>query len=86
MSSDNITQNTTKSKSKYKKCNECDRYKKYFNEIHQICCLCYEIIIPSGNGKMVFVPYDKFKDVEFVAEGGFSEIYKATWIDGLIAN
>ncbi|GBC24819.2 kinase-like domain-containing protein [Rhizophagus irregularis DAOM 181602=DAOM 197198] len=49
MSSDNITQNTTKSKSKYKKCNECDRYKKYFNEIHQICCLCYEIIIPSGN-------------------------------------
>jgi hypothetical protein len=35
---------------------------------------------------MLFVPYDKFKDVEFVAEGGFSKIYKATWIGGFIAN
>ena len=38
---------------------------------YQICYLCYEakkIIIPSGN------------KVEFIAEGGFSKIYKATWI------
>ncbi|UZO02395.1 uncharacterized protein OCT59_020876 [Rhizophagus irregularis] len=35
-------------------------------------------------GKMVFVPYDQFKDVKFIAEGGFSKIYKATWIDGPI--
>src|ERR1044072_4158258 len=33
-------------------------------------------------GKMEFVPYDQFKNVEFIAEGGFSKIYKATWIDG----
>src|SRR5205809_54137 len=33
-------------------------------------------------GKMEFVPYDKFTDVEFIAEGGFSKIYKATWKDG----
>ena len=33
-------------------------------------------------GKMDFVPYDKFKNVEFIAEGGFSKIYRATWIDG----
>ena len=38
------------------------------------------------NGKMEFVPYDNFKDVEFVAEGGFSKIYKATWIYGPINN
>ena len=31
---------------------------------------------------MVFVPYDQFKDVKFIAEGGFSKIYKAIWIDG----
>ena len=31
------------------------------------------------SGKMEFVPYDQFKDVEFIAEGGFSKIYKATW-------
>ena len=35
-------------------------------------------------GKMEFVPYDRFKNVEFIAEGGFSKIYKATWIDGSI--
>ena len=33
-------------------------------------------------GKMEFVPYEQFKNVEFIAEGGFSKIYKATWIDG----
>ena len=31
---------------------------------------------------MEFVPYDQFKNIEFIAEGGFSKIYKATWIDG----
>ena len=31
---------------------------------------------------MEFVPYDQFNNIEFIAEGGFSKIYKATWIDG----
>jgi len=31
---------------------------------------------------MEFVSYDRFKNVEFIAEGGFSKIYKATWIHG----
>ena len=35
-------------------------------------------------GRMEFVPYDHFKDIEFIAEGGFSRVYKATWIDGPI--
>ena len=29
---------------------------------------------------MEFVPYDKFENIKFIAEGGFSKIYKATWI------
>ena len=33
-------------------------------------------------GKMEFVPHEQFKNIEFIAEGGFSKIYKATWIDG----
>ena len=33
---------------------------------------------------MEFVSYDRFKDVEFIAEGGFSTVYKATLIDGSI--
>ena len=31
---------------------------------------------------MRFVPYNKFKNVEFIAEGGFSQVYKAEWIAG----
>jgi hypothetical protein len=38
--------------------------------------------VESKNGKMEFVPYDQFKNIKFIAEGGFSKIYKATWIDG----
>ncbi|GES87805.1 kinase-like domain-containing protein [Rhizophagus clarus] len=37
-----------------------------------------------AGGKMEYVPYDQFKDIEFIAEGGFSKVYKATWIDGPI--
>ncbi|EXX71729.1 Bck1p [Rhizophagus irregularis DAOM 197198w] len=32
-----------------------------------------------------FVPYDQFKNIEFIAEGGFSKIYKAIWVDGPIS-
>jgi hypothetical protein len=35
----------------------------------------------NANGKMIFVPYEKFENVELIGEGGFSKIYKATWID-----
>ncbi|EXX60456.1 Bck1p [Rhizophagus irregularis DAOM 197198w] len=31
-----------------------------------------------------FVPHDQFKNIEFIAEGGFSKIYKAIWVDGPI--
>ncbi|RGB41317.1 kinase-like domain-containing protein [Rhizophagus diaphanus] len=40
----------------------------------------------SYDGKMEFVPYNQFKDIEFIAEGGFSKVYKATWIDDPINN
>src|ERR1044072_7812208 len=35
-------------------------------------------------GTMEFVTFDQFKNVEFIAEGGFSKVYKATWTDGCI--
>src|SRR4051794_6911411 len=38
----------------------------------------------EGVTTMEFVPYYRFKTFEFIAEGGFSKIYKATWIDGPI--
>ncbi|UZO02774.1 uncharacterized protein OCT59_021253 [Rhizophagus irregularis] len=41
-----------------------------------------QISLVKGAGKMEFVSYDQFKDIEFLAEGGFSKVYKATWING----
>jgi hypothetical protein len=35
----------------------------------------------KDNGKMIFVPYEKFENIELIGEGDFSKIYKATWID-----
>ncbi|PKC08316.1 hypothetical protein RhiirA5_417071 [Rhizophagus irregularis] len=40
----------------------------------------------KGDKGMEFVSYDQFKSIEFIAEGGFSKIYKATWVDGPINN
>src|SRR5436190_5670505 len=31
-----------------------------------------------------WVPYDRFKNIEHLAEGGFGTVYKAKWIDGYI--
>jgi len=30
-----------------------------------------------------FIPYDYFEDIKYIAEGGFREVSKATWIDGI---
>jgi hypothetical protein len=43
-----------------------------------------QINLVKHQGKMEFVPFDQFKNIEFIAEGGFSKIYKATWVDGPI--
>ena len=37
-------------------------------------------------GSMDFIPFDRFKDVELIGEGGFSKVYKAIWFDDSIQN
>uniref|UniRef100_U9U112 Uncharacterized protein n=1 Tax=Rhizophagus irregularis (strain DAOM 181602 / DAOM 197198 / MUCL 43194) TaxID=747089 RepID=U9U112_RHIID len=54
----------------------------YYCAIHLDLTL-YILGLRSGEG-MEFVPYDRFEDVEFIAEGRFNKIYKATWFDGPI--
>ncbi|CAG8489829.1 1429_t:CDS:2 [Cetraspora pellucida] len=34
--------------------------------------------------KLEFISYDQFTNIEYLAKGGFSVIYKATWVDGPI--
>src|SRR5438477_655363 len=77
-------------------CKKCGCNRSALSGNHQICKLCYEIKVSfSGNkviddfirytlGKMEFVPYNRFKNLEFIAEGGFSKIYKAIWGNGPI--
>jgi len=35
-----------------------------------------------ANDQHLLVPFNGFEDIEFVAEGGSSKVYKATWING----
>src|SRR5437773_1955359 len=28
-----------------------------------------------------WIPFDKFKNIEYLAKGGFGEVYKATWVN-----
>ena len=31
-----------------------------------------------------WIPYDRFNNIEYIAKGGFGEVYRANWIDGHI--
>ncbi|GET02564.1 kinase-like domain-containing protein [Rhizophagus clarus] len=31
-----------------------------------------------------WIPYNRFKNIEYIAKGGFGRVYKANWIDGYI--
>ena len=35
-----------------------------------------------NNNHIRWIPFDKFKNIEYLAKGGFGEVYKATWING----
>ncbi|RIB00348.1 kinase-like domain-containing protein, partial [Gigaspora rosea] len=41
-------------------------------------------IIRCNSSKLEFIPYNQFTNIKYLAKGGFSKIYKATWIDGPI--
>jgi hypothetical protein len=31
--------------------------------------------------RLKWIPYDKFKNIEYLDKGGFGTIYKATWLE-----
>ncbi len=49
---------------------------KFIQEIQLKANDLYELI--------EWIPFDKFENVEYLARGGFSTVYKATWTDGYI--
>ncbi|RIB09290.1 kinase-like domain-containing protein [Gigaspora rosea] len=38
-----------------------------------------------NSSKLEFIPYKQFINIEYLAKGGFSVVYKATWVDGPIS-
>src|SRR5579862_3604565 len=33
-----------------------------------------------------WIPYGRFRNIKYIAKGGFDKVYKANWIDGNIRN
>ena len=33
-----------------------------------------------------WIPYNHFRNIQYLAQGGFSTVYKAIWLDGRINN
>ena len=70
-------------------CNKCDPG-KFLKEgktsgIPEIDNLIYESqlkIRHYGNINLEQIPYDRFQDIKSIGEGGFVNIYSATWLDG----
>ena len=60
-------------------CHVCYYTKKIFkpsgNKIIDDFIRYTQINLVKNKGKMEFVPYEQFKNVEFIAEGGFNKIY-----------
>jgi hypothetical protein len=38
----------------------------------------------NSRGIIEWIPYNKFTDIEYIAEGGFAKVYSANWIDAYI--
>src|ERR1700744_1263701 len=36
----------------------------------------------SYDKNLEWIPYDRFQDIKSIGEGGFANIYSATWLDG----
>ena len=35
-------------------------------------------------GKLEWIEYDRFENIEYITKGGFGKVYKANWKDGFI--
>ena len=43
-----------------------------------------QINAQDNDGVLEWIPYNRLANVEYLARGGFSTVYKATWLDGKI--
>ena len=69
-------------------CNKCDPG-KFLKEgktsgILEIVNLIYESQLKINHyfNHFEWIPYDRFQDIKSIGEGGFANIFSATWLDG----
>ena len=72
----------------YAWCNKCDPG-KFLKEgktsgIPEIDNLIYESQLKTEHydENLEWISYDRFQDIKSIGEGGFANIYSATWLDG----
>src|SRR5436305_10037743 len=49
---------------------------KFIQDTQLLAALCCNFL--------EWIPYNRFNDIKYIAEGGFSKVYSATWTDGNI--
>ncbi|GBB95858.1 hypothetical protein RclHR1_02630003 [Rhizophagus clarus] len=83
-----VCPNCKKINTGYAWCKKCDPGKfltdgKSSGDV-EIDQLIYQAQIKTQSyySNLEWISYDRFKDIKLVAEGGFAEIYSATWLDG----
>ena len=66
-------------------CEGCYEVKKLTDECgnREIAKLLYECKLNAKhhNDYIRWIPFDEFKNIEYLAKGGFGEVHKATWIN-----
>ena len=70
-------------------CNKCDPG-KFLKEGKtsgnpEIDKLIYESQLKTWDygDNLEWIPFDRFQDIKSIGEGGFANIYSATWLDGI---
>ncbi|GES77242.1 kinase-like domain-containing protein [Rhizophagus clarus] len=53
---------------------------KFIQDVQLLAHSNYEVFKKA----LEWIPYSKFYDIEYIARGGFGEVYRARWIDGYI--
>ena len=75
-------------------CNECNakhfqqNFENWTSGNDDIDKLIKEAQLSANNCEKVleWIPYNRFYEIEYIAEGGFGTMYKTKWIDGRIRN
>src|ERR1044072_4511269 len=45
-----------------------------------------QLMARNNNEVLEWIPYDRLRNIQYLARGGFSIIYRAVWLDGWISS